>query len=155
MVKFDFSYEELQNSVEEILKYLSGKRADEPADYFRYVACKADSPLLRRLFRESLLWMAVKMNSVWKGAEYGEEGVMVSLEGNSNECDRLLSGTEFRWLFEEALLHRSIFLWLRLTGWSEAGYWEEKSAALLEEIWQACRDAGRIKPLKTRDSGPF
>lgn len=138
-------------SLRVLLQYIAGKRALTGDEYFRHTICEADYPLISRLMEEALAWLSgcTGALTVDKEDDTGFWKVklpeVMAVEGNPEREASL------RIMVRDALLHRVVALWLRITGGENAEQWAMTAAEIVESI---CIMARR-RPLRLRRSDPF
>ena len=155
MVKIEINYSELMETFTLLLEYLSGKRARNADEYYRFTVCDADSRLLHRLLRESLAWISANAVKIWGGSVIMDDTIKIGFGFGSEEGDDLARTDEFRWMVTDLLIYRMIFLWLRLTGSLEALQWESRSVSLLEKLSEMEHRLKLTKGLCVRRTFPF
>ena len=126
----DLSYKILLDEFFERIRYISGKRETETAGYFRYTACEADAPMIKRLFAEAAELIISRCGTERFRYEIGEEGFSFDWSFSSDETR---SG-QFSRLFCLALVHYAIYWWLLLTGFADCQPWKVKAEDYMDRL---------------------
>lgn len=131
------------------LGYIAGKRANETGEYFRHAACKADMEILTSLLGESAAWVSASLGPRSEGITVNGDNISFMLQPSGSES---IESDRTRILIKDAIVARTIYLWLRLTGLPGYERSEEEAMALLKETEAEIR---KFPPLHVRPINPI
>lgn len=135
MIQVELPFNEIQETVEHTLKYVSGKRAATAEDYFRHTICVADSGFIAELTGQAMLWLSQKICRYWRGHSFEKAVLAIRLDLPEDKLVLLQDQDILQKLLRQILIYRLLFLWLRISGMQEAERWgngaEEMSEYLL------------------------
>lgn len=126
MIKFEFKFNEIIESVIRRLQYLSGKRAQDKETYLRNVACEADTPLLFNIAEETLTEISMALGIYSGGFKVEADSLFFLVkcpEEHREEIATLLRAT-----IRDGIIRR----WFELTGFDAAGQTGDNFTASLD-----------------------
>ena len=131
MIKIELGFTELFDYVKGLLQYLAGKNGKTTEEYFRFTVCYADLPLFSELLGESMVWISLRIRRLRGGSAVDKDLITVCLNVDSKKEEQLPSAKELHRMVRDVLAFRMIFLWMKIAGWSDFSFWEDKAVSLM------------------------
>lgn len=140
MEEIRLDFKDILQSIEEILCYFSGKRAENNREYYRYAACESDRSLLIQLIMEGCSWIDLGLAGIGAGFRVSADEIIFSLK-----LDHGAVGPDFKYLaegfanrrltfltlFRSILVRRVVVRWLLLAGYESVDSLELECSGLL------------------------
>ena len=155
MTEIEFGFTELFDYVKVLLQYLAGKNGKTSEEYFRFTVCDADLPLFTELLEESLLWLSLCVRRFWGGSAVNANLITICLNVNSVKKEQLPSTEELGRILRDILAFRIIYLWMRIAGWSDFSFWDDKALGLMSEFRRLLTVSHGLRPRRSFPFGNF
>lgn len=121
MKEIRISESDILGTVEDSLRYFSGKRASDIGEYYRYAACEADRKLLMELIEESCAWVDYGLGPQGGGYSIKSDDIIFRMGTDDGTVDAVgIGGQRERTVYtllRGLIVRRVVWRWLQLAGW--------------------------------------
>lgn len=156
MKEIKIGFSDVLGAVEEVLRYFSGKRAEDETEYFRYVACDADRKLLIQLIEECSARIDLDLGRYGGGYtvkqdeiifNIGRAGDMEMKDDVSRDLDPNRERTIYT-LLRLLIINMVVRRWLFLAGYKSTTALETECRSLLEQLLTHIRTSLRTSRIR-------
>lgn len=129
------SYSGILEEITTRLKFISGKRAVNADEYYRYAACEADTEMLSALTEEAVGWLSMKLGGHWGGTEHGADSLKITLNIIAPGVEAGRVAATVTGLMRETVIHVVIYRWCVLTRMPGAVDWLQGAEEILGNLF--------------------